>query len=138
MAEQVSWLTDPEVIERELLLAEGDVYDEARAEESMRNLRALGIFALVRIVAVTTPDPKRSGLLVYTRDLWSLRLETGFAGTGEALLPDGASQRAQLPRQEQAADARLRHGRLSLQLGRSLRRPARGSADSSRCASRST
>jgi hypothetical protein len=79
------WLTDPSVIRRELLVREGDAFDTGRVEESTRNLRSLGIFALVRIVAVRTPDPAQVGLLVYTRDLWSLRLETPFSGTGDAL-----------------------------------------------------
>jgi hypothetical protein len=78
------WLTDDDVVRRELLFAPGDAYDEARIEESMRNLRAVGVFALVRIVAVRTPDPDSVGILVYTRDLWSLRLETAFIGTGDA------------------------------------------------------
>jgi hypothetical protein len=79
------WLTDPSVIRRELLLREGDAFEAGRVEETTRNLRNLGIFALVRIVAVRTPDPTQVGLLVYTRDLWSLRLETPFTGTGDAL-----------------------------------------------------
>ncbi len=78
------WLTQEDVVRRELLLDVDDAYVEERVQESMRNLRALGIFALVRIVAVEGPDPQSVGLLVYTRDLWSLRLEMGFSGTGEA------------------------------------------------------
>jgi hypothetical protein len=78
------WLTREEVIRREVLLRSGDTYDAARIEESTRNLRNLEIFTLVRIVAVRGPDPDTVGLVVYTRDLWSLRLETVFAGTGGA------------------------------------------------------
>jgi len=78
-------LTDEDVIERELLLREGDVYTEARAQESMRNLRGLGIFSLVRIVAVSVPGKDTVGLLVHTRDIWSLRLETDFQGTAGTL-----------------------------------------------------
>lgn len=76
------WLTQKARIRRELLLREGDLYSDRLAEESMRNLRDLGIIALVNIVAVKTPDPARVGLIVYTRDLWSLRLEQSFAGAG--------------------------------------------------------
>lgn len=76
------WLTEQRTIARELLMHEGEAFSPERAEESMRNLRALGIFALVRIVAVKTSDPARVGVVVYTRDLWSLRLETSFAGAG--------------------------------------------------------
>jgi hypothetical protein len=77
-------LTREHVIERELLVAVGDGYDQHRIDESARNLRAMAIFALVRIVAVQSDDASAVGLLVYTRDLWSLRLETVFSGTGSA------------------------------------------------------
>ncbi|MET0387720.1 MAG: hypothetical protein ABW321_17245 [Polyangiales bacterium] len=76
------WLTREARIRRELLLAEGDAYSQRLAEESMRNLRDLQIIALVRIVAVKTADPYAVGLVVYTRDIWSLRLEQNFAGAG--------------------------------------------------------
>lgn len=78
------WLTEREVIERELLFHEGDAYDEAKVQESMRNLRGLGTLALVRSAAVRVPDPGAVGVVVYTRDLWSLRLETAFGGAGSA------------------------------------------------------
>jgi len=70
--------TREEIVRRELLFATGEPYSEARAEESMRNLRGMTIFALVRIVPVAVPGSRELGVLVHTRDLWSLRLETGF------------------------------------------------------------
>ena len=70
--------TRERIVKRELLLGEGDTYADARIEESMRNLRSMGVFALVRIVAVKTENPDEVGLLVHTRDLWSLRLETTY------------------------------------------------------------
>ena len=66
------------IVRRELLFAEGKGYEHARIEETMRNLRGMGIFALVRIVAVRTSDPGTVGVLVHTRDIWSLRLEEDF------------------------------------------------------------
>ncbi len=78
------WLTDDDVVRRELLFAEGENYDRAKVEESARNLRGLGIFSLARIVAVRSAEPQAVGVVVYVRDLWSLRTETAFAGTGEA------------------------------------------------------
>src|SRR4051812_7920868 len=51
------WLTKESVVRRELLAASGDTYRQARIDESMRNLRDLAIFSLVRIVAVRTDDP---------------------------------------------------------------------------------
>lgn len=66
------------VIRRELLFETGKPYVTARIEETMRNLRGMGIFAVVRIVAVQTGKPGEVGVLVHTRDLWSLRPETNF------------------------------------------------------------
>jgi hypothetical protein len=78
------WLTEEDIVRRELLLGVGDAYDQARIDESERNLRALNVFSLVRIVAVQAPRSTEVGLLVYTRDMWSLRFETAFAGAGDA------------------------------------------------------
>ena len=73
--------TRESVVRRELLFAEGEPFRDARIEETMRNLRGMGIFALVRIVAVATEDPNAVGVIVHTRDLWSLRAETAFTFT---------------------------------------------------------
>jgi hypothetical protein len=72
------WTTRERIVKRELLFQEGGSFENARIEESMRNLRGMGLFALVRIVAVKVEDPNAVGIVVHTRDLWSLRLETGF------------------------------------------------------------
>lgn len=66
------------IVQRELLFHEGDPFQVARSEETMRNLRGMAIFALVRIVPVRVEDPDAVGVVVHTRDLWSLRLETDF------------------------------------------------------------
>jgi hypothetical protein len=71
------------VVRRELLFAPGSHYDDASIEETMRNLRGMGIFALVRIVAVKARHPDEVGVLVFTRDLWSLRLETDLNATNK-------------------------------------------------------
>lgn len=73
------------VVRRELLFAEGAVYDPERIEETMRNLRGMGIFALVRIVPVRGERPGEVGVVVHTRDLWSLRLETDFNITNDVV-----------------------------------------------------
>lgn len=75
------WLTEDEVVRRELRFAEGEPWSVARVLESERNLRRLAVFSLVRIVPVRRADG-RLGVLVFTRDLWSLRLEQGFQITG--------------------------------------------------------
>ncbi len=79
--------TRERVVRRELLLAEGDRWDERLARETERNLRARGIFALVRVLAVRAPGlpPDEVGLFVYVRDLWSLRLEHAFRVTGSVV-----------------------------------------------------
>jgi outer membrane protein assembly factor BamA len=71
-------LTREHIVRRELLFDEGDAYTTARIEETMRNLRGMLIFALVRITAVKTKDPNAVGIIVHTRDLWSLRIEEDF------------------------------------------------------------
>ena len=67
------------VVRRELLFTSGAPYVDARVEESMRNLRGMAIFALVRIAAVQGRTSDEVGVLVHTRDLWSLRAETDFS-----------------------------------------------------------
>ncbi|MFL5320007.1 MAG: hypothetical protein ACJ790_10170 [Myxococcaceae bacterium] len=75
--------TKPDVIQRELLLHEGDTFDAGRAAESERNLRGLGIFAIARVVAVKSPDGV--ALLAVTKDLWSIRFESQFSLVGSVL-----------------------------------------------------
>lgn len=75
-------LTREVVVRRELPFAVGRRYRQVDADEGMRNLRKLGIFALVRVVAVELPgDQEGVGVVVYTRDFWTLRFETNFEGT---------------------------------------------------------
>jgi hypothetical protein len=77
------WVTTEQRVRQELLLREGERYSDQLVEETMRNLRRLStLIAMVRIVAVKTQDPGHVGLVVYTRDLWSLRFEQSFAGAG--------------------------------------------------------
>lgn len=77
------FLTTEQRIRQELLLHEGEPYSVRLADETLRNLRALSyLLAMARIVAVKTADPTEVGLVVYTRDLWSLRFEQTFAGAG--------------------------------------------------------
>lgn len=70
--------TREDVVRRELLFAAGDGYSDAAIEESMRNLRVMGTFTMVRIVPVAIAGSDEVGVLVHTRDIWSLRLETTF------------------------------------------------------------
>ncbi|MFO0748589.1 MAG: BamA/TamA family outer membrane protein [Myxococcota bacterium] len=85
-------LTEEDVVARELLFKRGDVWSWPRVEESIRNLRDQTTFALVRIVPVVPDDPSFApdgtaassdavDAFVYTRDIWSLRLESAFSLT---------------------------------------------------------
>jgi hypothetical protein len=77
--------TREEVIRREVLLEPGGPYLTGLAEETARNLRKLGIFAVVRVVPVAGSTPDAVSLLVVTKDLWSLRLNQDFAVVGTLL-----------------------------------------------------
>src|SRR5512133_1798433 len=67
------------VIEREVLLRTGQLYDQRLVDESARNLRKLKPLSLVLIVPVRARDSKRVRLLVITKDVWSLRVDTAYS-----------------------------------------------------------
>ena len=73
-------VTLPGVVNRELLLKEGEPWDSARAAETARNLRRLGVFRKVSVDSVTTD----SGLvmMVQTKDGWSTQADARFRSTG--------------------------------------------------------
>lgn len=66
------------VIRRELLFREGDRYSSRRVDETARNLRLLRQLSLVLLVPVSDGDPERVRVLVITKDVWSLRLNSDF------------------------------------------------------------
>lgn len=66
------------VIRRELLFEEGQRYDSRKIAESARNLRDLQQLSLVLIVPVRASQPDRVRVLVITKDVWSLRLNSNF------------------------------------------------------------
>ena len=84
--------TRPDIIARELLLSPGQPWDEALADESVRNLQtnpplffsdgtlfgAPQISAIVAIAPVTSAVPGTVDVLAVTRDVWSLRANTQF------------------------------------------------------------
>lgn len=75
--------TAEDVIARELLFTVGGPFE--RLDESARNLRAMFVFALVRVTPVRKRSDGTVGVLVFARDLWSLRLEQGFQITGASV-----------------------------------------------------
>jgi len=66
------------VIEREVLLAPGARWDQALVDETARNLRGLPQLSLVLTVALRGSAPDRVRLLVITKDVWSLRLNSNY------------------------------------------------------------
>lgn len=61
------------VIRRELLFAEGQLFDQRAIDQTARNLRDIEQISAVLIVPVRDADPGRVRLLVITKDVWSLR-----------------------------------------------------------------
>ena len=74
--------TQQRVVDRELLLRPGDLLDSARAAETGRNLRRLGVF---RDVTVDT-SADGSTMRVVTRDGWSTQPYVGFRSVGRQRL----------------------------------------------------
>jgi hypothetical protein len=72
------WKTRPYVIEREVLIARGARYQQALVDETARNLRNLPQLSLVLCVPVRGSAPDRVRILVITKDVWSIRLNSNF------------------------------------------------------------
>jgi hypothetical protein len=70
--------TREDVIEREVLLRPGQTWDDAVIEDSMRRLRDPRFTNVVVMMPVKAPEPDRVDLLVVTRDIWSLRLNSDY------------------------------------------------------------
>lgn len=80
------WTTKHYVIERELLLKTGEPYRQIVADETARNLRALGAqISLVLVVAVKGTKPGTVRVLLVTKDVWSLRLNASYTFTNHGL-----------------------------------------------------
>ncbi len=78
-------VTQEHIVRQELLFAAGQKYDEEKIRESARNLRAMPLlFSTVRIVAARGKSPGSTVVLVITKDLWSIRLNSnGNFGGGQ-------------------------------------------------------
>ncbi len=77
--------TRESVIRQELLLREGQSWNQRKVEESERNLRSLSILATVRSLACLSKDPDKVIWLVVTKDVWSLKISTDFQLVGTVL-----------------------------------------------------
>jgi hypothetical protein len=73
------------VIEREVLLAEGEPYSAFLCDETARNLRLLQQLSLVICTATVGSSTDRVRVLVITKDVWSLRLGWDISITGGGL-----------------------------------------------------
>lgn len=72
-------------IERELLVRKGDLYRQDLVDETARNLRKLQQISLVLCVAAKGSDPHHVRLVVITKDVWSLRMNSNFVFAGGRL-----------------------------------------------------
>ena len=68
----------PNTILRELLVQKGDRWSQREVDESARNLRSVRQLSLVLCVPLVGSAPDRVRLLVITKDIWSLRLNSDF------------------------------------------------------------
>ena len=67
-------------IKKELLFKEGDVYDQFRVDETMRNLRALAFLREIRLKTVVEGD--YVDLYFQVQDVWTLYPILGFSSGG--------------------------------------------------------
>lgn len=84
----VNWFhvtSKPYVIEREVLLSPGQLYNQAFVDETARNLRNTRQVSLVLVTPVVGSAPDRVKLLVITKDIWSLRLNSDYRFAGGRL-----------------------------------------------------
>lgn len=64
------------VIRREVLFKQGQLYDQSLVDETERNLRAIPQFTVVLLVPLKGSSPDAVHVLVVTKDVLSLRLES--------------------------------------------------------------
>jgi hypothetical protein len=69
------------VIRRELLVREGEPYRQVLVDETIRNLRRLPQLSAILVVATKGSTPDRVGIVVITKDVWSLRLNWSLSLT---------------------------------------------------------
>jgi hypothetical protein len=74
--------TRASVIRRSLLVAPGQLYDSARAAESERALRALGVFRSVRVDTARLGATGPLALRVVTADGWSSKPQANYSTAG--------------------------------------------------------
>jgi len=85
------WRTKEYIIEQEIVLRPGKMWDPERVKETERRLRDPLFTSLVVSAPVQSPEPGTVDYLVVTRDMWSLRLNSNFevqsdSATGDSVL----------------------------------------------------
>jgi len=70
--------TKERAIKVELVIGEGETWDQKRVEETARRLRDPLWTSVVIVIPVVSADPGEVDMLVVTRDIWSLRLNTQY------------------------------------------------------------
>lgn len=80
------WTSKPYTISRELLAKPGEKFSKVIIDETARNLRKLSAqLSLVLVVAVKGSKPGTVRVLLITKDVWSLRLNSNFRLAGGGL-----------------------------------------------------
>ena len=77
--------TKPHVIEREVLLGVGQPWKQTLVDETAKNLRNARQLSLVMCVPVKGRAPGSVRMLVITKDVWSLRLNSNYRFAGGRL-----------------------------------------------------
>lgn len=73
--------TRPYVLDRESLLRPGQKYEQTLADETERNLAGLPELSLVLVLALEGSAPGRVRVIIITKDVWSLRLNSNWSVT---------------------------------------------------------
>lgn len=78
-------ITQSKTVEQELLFHIGDPWSQNLILESERNLRNYLFVSIANIIACKGSNPDHVIVLVITKDLWSLRVNTDFSFVGSSL-----------------------------------------------------
>lgn len=70
--------TKEQVIRDEVVLRPGELWDQDQIEETARGLRDPLFSSVIAVVPVKAAEPGKVDMLVVTRDIWSLRLNTQY------------------------------------------------------------
>jgi hypothetical protein len=72
------YTTRESVVAREVVIGEGEVWDPERVQETSRRLRDPLYSSVIAVIPVVSAEAGKVEMLVVTRDIWSLRLNTQY------------------------------------------------------------